>query len=173
MTATRTLHIRLFGWLLLSLSASAQFAPVSAKTPPRETQQTTCEEAEPTASFIRTGRQVASSDLSFFTSDLLANYKVLDNDIRNLNSLYLRCDRDWGATAYALALQAASKMPLTTLLINYDEAGRDWQQTAIRIHLLQGKRLEPRYSLSVRLNRQTEAWNDYLTAPQRRLRLID
>lgn len=173
MTATRTLHIRLFGWLLLSLSASAQFAPASAKTPPRETQQTTCEEAEPTASFIRTGRQVASSDLSFFTSDLLAHYKVLDNDIRNLNSLYLRCDRDWGATAYALALQAASKMPLTTLLINYDEAGRDWQQTAIRIHLLQGRRLEPRYSLSVHLNRQTEAWNDYLTAPQRRLRLID
>ena len=46
MTATRTLRIRLFGWLLLGLSASAQFAPASAKTPPRETQQTTCEEAE-------------------------------------------------------------------------------------------------------------------------------
>ena len=173
MTATHPIRIGLIGWLLC-LSALLQFAPATAKTPPHETRlQTTAPVAEPAASFIRTGRQVAAHDLSFYTTNLLATYKVLGNDIRNLNNLYQRCDRDWGATAYALVLQAASKLPLTTLLINYDEAGRDWQKTAVRLHLLQGKKQEPRYTLSVYMNRQMDVWNDFLTAPQRRLRLLD
>ncbi len=84
-----------------------------------------------TEAFIRAGEMVAERDIAFLTGDLFETYKILKNHPRNLTRLFIRCDRNWGATAYALALQAASRVPMQVVLMNYFAAGRDLERTAI------------------------------------------
>lgn len=121
-----------------------------------------------TAVFIRTGELVAERNSDLFQADLLQTYgKVLGHDERNLNRLYLRCDRNWGATAYALALQAASKEPLQVVLMNYDAAGRNWEWTALAMRKLSQKRLEPVHSFGTYLNQQLKTWSWILESPMR------
>lgn len=121
----------------------------------------------PAETFIRTGEMVAERDIAFFTADLLDTYRVLKNDERNLSRLFMRCDRSWGATAYALALQAASRVPMRTVLMEYDAAGRDWERTAVRMGLLYMPDCRPSYAFGVYLNRQRTVWREVLEAPLR------
>ncbi|MDE5944333.1 MAG: hypothetical protein K2G93_01965 [Rikenella sp.] len=116
--------------------------------------------------FIKTGDLVAERDLDLFKNDLLQAYRVLENDQRNLTRLYMRCDRSWGATAYALALQAASKEELRVVLMNYDAAGRDWEQTAARMRLL-SRGGKSTHAFNAYLNRQSETWERILENPMR------
>lgn len=117
--------------------------------------------------FIRAGEMVAERDIAFFTGDLLETYKILKNDPRNLTRLFVRCDRNWGATAYALALQAASRVPMQVVLMNYDAAGRDWERTAIGMGMIYKGSLQPAYTFGIYVNRQQEVWRKMLEAPLR------
>ncbi|WP_298064463.1 hypothetical protein [uncultured Rikenella sp.] len=125
-----------------------------------------------TGVFICVGEMVAERDIAFFTADLLDTYKILKNDERNLTRLFLRCDRSWGATAYALALQAASRIPMDVVLMVYDEAGRDWERTAIRMGLLYPADCRPSYTFGVYLNRQESVWCKRLEVPLRWRRMF-
>lgn len=120
-----------------------------------------------TEAFIRAGEMVAERDIAFFTGDLLETYKILKNDPRNLTRLFIRCDRNWGATAYALALQAASRVPMQVVLMNYDAAGRDWERTAIGMGMIYKGSLQPGYTFGIYVNRQQEVWRKMLEAPLR------
>lgn len=117
--------------------------------------------------FIRMGEMVAERDIALFTADLLSTYKVLENDVRNLTRLFERCDRNWGATAYALALQASSKRPVREVVMLYDLAGWDWQRTAVELGLVSPRSGEPTYTFGVYLSRQQQVWKRVLTAPLR------
>lgn len=120
-----------------------------------------------TEKFIRTGEMVAERDIALFTADLLNTYKILKNDERNLTRLYLRCGGNWGATAYALALQAASRVPMRVVLMNYDAAGRDWECTALGMRMIYGESLQPSYSFGIYLSRQESVWRKVLEGPLR------
>lgn len=126
----------------------------------------------PTEGFICVGEMVAERDIAFFTADLLDTYKILKNDERNLTRLFLRCDRSWGATAYALALQAASRIPMDVVLMIYDEAARDWERTALRMGLLYAADCRPSYTFGVYLNRQESVWCKRLEVPLRWRRMF-
>lgn len=119
-----------------------------------------------TQAFIRTGEMVAERDITLFKADLLATYKVLQNDERNLTRLFTECDQNWGGTVYALILQAVSKRPLGTVLIEYDTAGRNWEQTALRMKMLYARTLKPAYTFGLYLNRQQTTWDKALKEPQ-------
>lgn len=122
----------------------------------------------PTQAFIRLGEMVAERDVALFSTDLLSTYKVLKGDKRNLTWLFERCDRNWGATAYALALQAASpKLSLREVVMCYDLAGRNWQQTAVDMGAVSRRSGEPTYTFGAYLNRQQQAWEQVLEAPLR------
>lgn len=123
--------------------------------------------SDPAQVFIRTGELVAERNIAFFTADLLDTYKVLKNDERILSRLFMHCDRNWGATAYALALQAASRVPMRVVLMEYDAAGRDWGRTAVRMGQLYTGDCQPSYTFGVYLNRQWTVWRKMLEAPLR------
>lgn len=111
---------------------------------------------------------VAERDVALFSTDLLSTYKVLKGDKRNLTWLFERCDRNWGATAYALALQAASpKLSLREVVMGYDLAGRNWQQAAVDMGAVSRRSGEPTYTFGAYLNRQQQAWKQVLEVPLR------
>lgn len=123
--------------------------------------------AGPAEAFIRTGEMVAERDIVLFTADLLDTYKILKKDERNLTRLFMRCDRNWGATAYALALQAASRVPMRVVLMNFDAAGRNWERTAVGMGLIYKGNCQPSYTFGIYLNRQLTVWYEVLEAPLR------
>lgn len=123
--------------------------------------------ATPTEKFIRMGDMVAERDIALFTADLLDTYKILKNDERNLTRLFMQCDRNWGAAAYALALQAASRRPLRTVLTEFDMAGRDWERTALRMKMIYRAGMAPDYTFGLYLARQEAVWRKVLDAPER------
>lgn len=158
------------GCLSFGLSATAE----AKKTRPVATDSvTTCIppaaiRAETlTETFIRAGEMVAERDIALFTADLLDTYKILKGDERNLTRLFLRCERNWGATAYALALQAASRVPMRTVLMHYDAVGRDWERTAVDMGMLYKGSRQPSYTFGVYLDRQQEVWRKVLDGPVR------
>lgn len=163
----------LMGCLLCGLPATA--VAKKQKTAPAADTTITVERdtgrriwaADPTEAFIRIGEMVAERDIALFTSDLLKTYKELKGDERNLTRLFLRCDRDWGAMAYALAIQAASRKPMRVVLVNYDYAGRNWQRTAGRMRMIYGGNLKPTYTFGIYLMRQEIAWRKMLDEPSR------
>lgn len=118
-------------------------------------------------SFIALGEMVAERDITLFTAELLRTYKVLGNDERNLTHLFVRCGRNWGATAYALALQASSKRPLREVVMYYDLAGWNWQRAAVELGAVSRRSGEPTYTFGVYLNRQQQVWEQVLEAPLR------
>ncbi|WP_281671162.1 hypothetical protein [Rikenella microfusus] len=120
-----------------------------------------------TETFIRAGEMVAERDIALFTADLLDTYKILKGDERNLTRLFLRCEGNWGATAYALALQAASRVPMRTVLMNYDAADRNWERTAVDMGMLYKGSRQPSYTFGVYLDRQQEVWRKVLDGPVR------
>lgn len=122
--------------------------------------------AAPTEKFIRTGDMVAERDIALFTADLLNTYKVLKNDERNLTRLFMQCGRSWGAAAYALALQAASRKPLRAVLMEYDRTGRDWERTALRMKMIYRAGMAPDYTFSLYLARQEAVWRKVLDGPE-------
>lgn len=123
--------------------------------------------ANSTEKFIRTGEMVAERDIALFTADLLNTYKVLKNDERNLARLFMQCDRNWGATAYALALQAASRKPLRVVLTEFDMAARDWERTALRMKMVYRAGRVPDYTFGLYLERQQAVWRRVLEEPER------
>ena len=116
--------------------------------------------------FMKTGDVVAERDLELFKADLLRTYRCLERDERNLTWLFMRCDRSWGATAFALAMQAAAKESLRVVLMDYDAAGRNWERTATGMGLLSGGR-RPSYTFNAYLSRQQETWTRILENPMR------
>lgn len=126
-----------------------------------------CSPHIPARDFIALGESVAEQDIALFTADLLQTYKVLEGDQRNLTRLFERCGRSWGATAYALVLQASSKRPLREVVMYYDLAGWDWQQAARHLDLLLPWSGTPVYTLGLYLIRQQEQWERILEAPLR------
>lgn len=123
--------------------------------------------ATPTEAFIWQGDMVAERDIALFTADLLDTYKVLKNDERNLTRLFMRCGESWGATAYALALQAASRKPLRTVLTEYDMAARDWERTALRMKMIYRAGMAPDYTFGLYLARQEAVWRKVLGGPEK------
>lgn len=123
--------------------------------------------ATSTEQFVRTGEMVAERDIALFTADLLDTYKVLKNDERNLTRLFMQCDRNWGATAYALALQAASRKPLRVILTEFDMAARDWERTALRMKMIYRAGRAPDYTFGLYLERQQAVWRRVLEKPER------
>ena len=120
-----------------------------------------------TEKFIRMGEMVAERDIALFTADLLNTYKALKNDERNLTRLFMQCDRSWGETAYALALQAASRRPLRAVLTEFDTAGRDWEQAALRMKMIYRAGMAPDYTFGLYLERQQAVWRKVLDGPER------
>lgn len=122
---------------------------------------------DPAEKFIRTGDMVAERDIALFTADLLNTYKVLKNDERNLTRLFMQCNRSWGAAAYALALQAASRKPLRAVLMEYDGTARDWERTALRMKMIYRAGMAPDYTFGLYLERQQAVWRKVLDGPER------
>lgn len=165
--------IRIFALLLLVggwfAGASASAAGKGKNKGPVDATLAVSGTTDRTEAFIKTGELVAERSLKLFKANLMQTYgrTALGYDERNLMRLYLRCDRNWGATAYALALQASSKESLRVVLMNYDAAGRDWERTALAMGKLSPGKLKPIRQFGTYLKQQTQAWNRILENPMR------
>lgn len=123
-------------------------------------------------SFVRMGDMVAERDLLSYTNQLLAMYKTLKGDVRNLDYIYLRCGQSWGSVAYALALQAATKQPTATILMTFDLNANDWERTALQLKAMYRANMQPDYTFGLYLVQQESVWWKKLEEPINWLRFF-